>query len=143
MRGRWPHGPEYLDKLEGSVEAKERLKAILDTMYGEARLQDVCDQLDLGETRVRQLREVGLQAALTAIEAKPAGRPSRVTTLESETIRVLQERVRELEHALHLAQVREEAALVLSLVSRTSQEGSADDEEKKTPSPAVRIRKPR
>ena len=32
MRGRWPSGPEYVDKLSGSVETKQRLKAILDTM---------------------------------------------------------------------------------------------------------------
>ena len=68
MRGRWPSGREYVDKLSGSAETKERLKTIFDTMYGEKRLLEACAQLDIGETRFHQLRELALQAALAAIE---------------------------------------------------------------------------
>jgi hypothetical protein len=146
MRGRLPAGPEYIDKLKGSPETKERLKAILDTLYGEARVLEVCAQLGLGETRFHQLREAALQAALTAIEPRPAGRPSRTTSTEAERIDALERRVRELEQALHEAQVREEIALVLPHVQRTGpgREGSpAGGAEKKTPSLAVKIRKPR
>ena len=68
MRGRWPAGPEYIDKLVGDADTKDRLKAILDTLYGQARLLEVCNLLDIRETRFHQLREAALQAALTAIE---------------------------------------------------------------------------
>jgi hypothetical protein len=58
MRGRLPTGlEECLDKLEGDVETKERLKAVFDVVYGEMRLQEACALLNLGETRVHQLRK--------------------------------------------------------------------------------------
>ena len=72
MRGRWPSGLEYIDKLEGTVESKERLKAVLETLHGQARLLEACAQLQIGETRFHQLRETALQGALTALEARPA-----------------------------------------------------------------------
>jgi hypothetical protein len=145
MRGRLPDGPEYLDKLAGSMDTKERFKAILDTMFGAARLLEVCARLGISETRFHQLRETALQAGLTAIEPRPAGRPSRAASAQAEEIRVLQQRVRELEHALQEAQVREEIALVLPHLRRT--DGDADATavgvEKKTPPRPVKIRKSR
>lgn len=145
MRGRWPQGPEYVDKLESSLETKERLKAILDTLYGQARLLETCDQLGISETRFHQLRAQALQGALTAIEPRPAGRPCKATTAEAELIESLQARVRELEQALHEAQVREEIALVLPHLHRT--DGAAEigtvAAEKKTRRPTVKMRKPR
>jgi hypothetical protein len=145
MRGRWPDGPEYLDKLQGSLQTKERLKAILDTLYGQARLQEACAQLDISETRFHQLREAAMQAAVTAIEPRPSGRPSRAASAQAEEIRMLQQRVRELEQALHESQVREEIALVLPQLRRT--DGAACTTiagvEKKTPPPPVKIRKSR
>jgi len=116
MRGRLPQGPEYIDKLDGACEEKERLKAILDTMYREKRMLEACAELGIGETRFHQLRQAAMQAALTAIASKPAGRPSLAGLSESEQIRMQQQRIEELELALHLAQVREEIALVLPQV---------------------------
>jgi hypothetical protein len=143
MRGRLPTGlEECLDKLEGDVETKERLKAVFDVVYGEMRLQEACALLNLGETRVHQLRETALRGALTAIKPKPAGRPSRVMSPELERIRVLEERVQELEQALHAAGVRDEVALVLQRPS-AGENALDDNDEKKTPPRTVRIRKPR
>jgi hypothetical protein len=146
MRGRWPAGPEFLDRLVGSVEDKERLKAILDTMYGEKRLLEVCAQLDLGETRFHQLRELALQAALSAITRRPAGRPSRASASEAELVRALQARVQQLEQALHEAQVREEIALVLPRLARPAGPGegpTALAAGKKTRPGRVKMRKSR
>jgi hypothetical protein len=140
MRGRYPAGPEYIDKLEGSEEAKERLKAILDTLYGQLRLLEACAQLGIGETRIHQLREMVLQAALRAIEPRPAGRPSRAATSETERIRALEQQVQELDLALHEAQVRAEIALILPQHRRTDEGETA---EKKMPPEHVKIRKPR
>jgi hypothetical protein len=142
MRGRWPAGPEYIDKLVGEQETKERLKAILDTLYGQARLLEVCDQLDIRETRFHQLRETALQGALSALTPRPAGRPSRASASETEEIRALRQRIAELERALLEAQVREEIALVLPHLQRNN--GDRDTgEEKKMPSQRVKVRKPR
>ena len=40
MRGRNPSGPEYVDQPEGSERAKERLKAVLETLAGSCRVRD-------------------------------------------------------------------------------------------------------
>jgi hypothetical protein len=151
MRGRWPSGREYIDKLTGSDETKARLKAIFDTMYAGKRLQEACAEVGVGETRLHQLREVALQAALTAIEPRPAGRPSRAVAAEPERIRTLEQRVKDLELALHEAQVREEIALVLPHLRQPSRpvatsvaEGvTTVAEEKKTRLRRLKIRKPR
>ncbi len=42
MRGRYPSGPEFVDKLDGSPEAKERLKVLLETIAGQLRVGDAC-----------------------------------------------------------------------------------------------------
>ena len=123
MRGRWPQGLEYIDKLDGSLQTKERLKTILETLMGPTRMLEACAQLQIGETRFHQLRQVALQAALSALEPRPGGRPSRSASADNERIRALQERVAELEHALHEAQVREEIALVLPHLQRTVGDG--------------------
>jgi hypothetical protein len=146
MRGRWPQGLEYLAKLDGSQETKERFKVILQTLMGPTRMLEACAQLEIGETRFDQLRQVGLQAALTAMEPRPGGRPSRTATAEAETIRALQARVAELEHALHKAQVREEIALVLPRQQRTAggeRTPDAGADEKKMRRRPVKISKPR
>src|SRR5260370_39470645 len=88
-------------------------------MSGEQRLLEACAQLEVGETRFHQLRELARQGALSAIEPRPAGRPSRAPWSEAEQIRALQARIEELELALHEAQVREEIALVLPHLRRT------------------------
>jgi hypothetical protein len=146
MRGRWPAGLAYIVKLEGSVETKERFKSILCTLFREARVLEVCAQHDIGETRFEQLREMSIQGALNSIEPRPAGRPSRARAgTQAEQIRVLQQRVRELEHALHEAQVRAEIALVLQPARRDEQDDrmTATGLEKKMPRPRVKIRKSR
>lgn len=146
MRGRWPHGLEYIDQLDGAVPTKERLKTILETLLGETRMLEACARLDLGETRFHQLRQTALQAALRALEPRPSGRPSRSATAADETIRALQARVAELEQALHQAQVREEIALVLPRLQRTADAvpaPTAGADEKKMRRRHVRIRKPR
>jgi hypothetical protein len=144
MRGRWPSGPEYIDKLLGDAESKERLKAVLDTLYGQARLLEVCDQLDIRETRFHQLRWLALQGALSALMPRPAGRPSRASASQSEEIHALKQRVAELERALLEAQVREEIALVLPHLQRTDGHGERETgEEKKMPPRRVKVHKPR
>ena len=100
MRGRYPSGLEYVEKLDGATEDKERLKAILATMTGEVRWLEACDQLGISESRMHQLRAYALQGALDGIRPRPAGRPSRLTTADGERIRELEQRVQELELAV-------------------------------------------
>jgi transposase-like protein len=124
MRGRIPAGPEYVEQLQGSTKAKERLRALLETMLGQARVQEACGRLGICEQRYRQLRVVALQAALASVEDQPPGRPRRAE--ESAEIAALRQQVLELQRELRLALVREEVALALPRVSATAPDQATD-----------------
>jgi hypothetical protein len=117
MRGRYPSGPEYVDvqHLHGSAQAKERLRVILETMMGKWRVGEACERLSICEQRFRQLRAELLQAALERMEVRPAGRPRRAEEPE-ETV-ALRRQLEAMQRELHVAQVREEIALVLPQVA--------------------------
>jgi transposase-like protein len=117
MRGRIAAGPEYVEHLEGSDKAKERVRIILETMQGQCRVQEACERLGICEQRFRQLRETLLQAAVASVEDRPAGRPRRLE--EPVEVTTLRQQVAQLERELQAAQVREEIALALPQVNRT------------------------
>src|SRR5215471_4115500 len=111
MRGRFPSGWEYIERLQGSDKAKARLRAILETLGGEERVAAACRRLDICAQRFRQLRQQGLQAALRSLEDQSPGRPAQAA--ESEEIASLRRAIEELSVQLHTAQVREELALLM------------------------------
>jgi transposase-like protein len=133
MRGRYPDGPaELLEALDGTTEDKQRVQAILETVFGPARVVQTCEQLDIGETRFRQLRELALQGALDGIRARPSGRPSGHA--DAERIRELEQQLAETKLELQQALVRTEVALILP--HRTEVEPI-----KKGPCSSVKLRK--
>jgi hypothetical protein len=111
MRGRYPLGPEYVEQLAGSPEAKRRAKIILETLTGQRRVQDACQALQISEQRFAQLRQEMLQAAVERLETRAAGRPRRQAAAPD--VSALGEQLAETEEALRAAQVREEIALTL------------------------------
>lgn len=134
MRGRYPAGlEECIDELDGTMEDKQRLRTILATLSGTARLFESCAALDVGETRFRQLRRRALQSALDGIKAKPSGRPSKAATFEAQRLSELERLLADKELALQQALVREEVALILPQVAARAG--------KKTLRPSVRLRK--
>jgi len=127
MRGRYPAGVEYVDQLDAAPQDKERLKAILQTLAGEARVQEACARLGIRETRFHQLRERALRGALEAIARRPAGRPGQPAAVPAERVRELEAALAAKERELQQAQVREEVALILA-----RDQASAARAEKKT-----------
>jgi hypothetical protein len=113
MRGRLPSGPEYVEQLEGSATAKQRVKVILETMAGTCRVQEACQRLGISEPRFEQLRVLILQAALERLEPRPAGRPARTTIAADERINALEAQLAELNMKLQVSQARTEIALAL------------------------------
>ena len=113
MRGRYPAGLECMDELDGEAEEKQRLRLILKTLSGQARLLEACEQLGIGETRFRQLRARALRGALDGLKPKPLGRPSLAATPTAERLRELEQLLAEKDLALQQALVREEVALIL------------------------------
>jgi len=129
MSGRYAAGPEYVDRLEGSAEAKQRAKVILQTLHGGLRVQDACRLLGICEQRFHQLREEMLQAAVARLEARPAGRPRRAA--EPADVQALKEELRGKELELRAANLREEIALAMPHLSVPPSE-SAPPEKKRT-----------
>ena len=75
VMGRPNKGVEHVDKVDASRHQKERLKAILRTMFGEVPVQDACAQLGIGRARFQMLRDDCLQAAADALTPGRPGRP--------------------------------------------------------------------
>src|SRR5437870_1826334 len=97
MRERLPSGPEYVQHLEGSKQAKERLQAVLETMTGACRVGEASARLGISEQRFHQLRQQLLQAALDQLEPKPSGRPQRAATATPAEVAELRAKLDELE----------------------------------------------
>jgi helix-turn-helix protein len=121
MRGRTPSGPEYVDRLSGSETAKERLKVVLETMTGAARVREACERLQICEQRFHQLRQQMMEAALAALEPRSPGRPAGAASggaasAADEQVRVLEEQLLAKDVELRAAKVREELALALPRV---------------------------
>jgi hypothetical protein len=121
MRGRRPWGPEYAETLKLSELAQERLKVVLQTIAGQCRIGDACARLGISEQRFDQLREESLLAAGERLELRAAGRPVQTPSPAQDQIRLLEEKVAELEIELRVARTRAEIALVLPQVGSAAE----------------------
>jgi hypothetical protein len=138
MRGRQPAGVDYVDLLEGSAQAKQRAKVILQTLQGALRVAQACEVLGICEQRFHQLREEMLQAAVARLEARPSGRPRRAAPAED--LQELQAQLAQRELELRAAQLRDEIALVLP--PRPGADTEPPTSPKKTPRPSRRRARP-
>ncbi len=125
-KGRPSLGPALADKVEGSQQAKERLKLILQTIAGELSVADACKQLGLSEARFHELRQQWMQDACAALEPKPLGRPKETTIEEEVELLRLHRENQKLQLHLRAAQIREEIAIAMPhvLQPRKDQPGS-------------------
>ena len=112
-KGRPSLGPALADKVEGSEQAKERLKLILQTIAGELSVADACKQLGLSEARFHELRQQWMQDACAALEPKPLGRPKETTIEEEVELLRLHRENQKLKLHLRAAQLREEIAIAM------------------------------
>src|SRR5262245_5324583 len=110
MRGRRPVGPELAEQLDGSAEARRRMRVVLATIAGTCRVREACEQLGICEQRFETIRATAIGAGIEALEARPMGRPPKVLTEAQAEIERLRERVAELEAQLRVAAVRAELA---------------------------------
>jgi hypothetical protein len=132
MRGRYPSGPDCLNDLPGSGLAKERARAILETITGQRRVQEVCDALHISEQRFRQLRTEMMTASIGSMEPGHAGRPRHTLTPEQMEILQLKQRLADKEVELKAAEARAEIALILPRVRQDSAAHNSGEPEKKT-----------
>ena len=113
MRGRYPSGPEYVEQVAGSEIAKQRARALLETIAGTRRVQEACQLLGISEPRFDQLRIHGLAQLVQSMEPRLAGRPPQTPTPADERIRTLEAEVASLRMQVRIAQTRTEVALIL------------------------------
>jgi transposase InsO family protein len=113
MRGRKPAGPESVEQVPGSDEAKKRARTLLETVAGTCRVLEACDRLDISEPRYHQLKTHMLETIVAGLEPGKPGRPAQKPSPEEQRIAALQQQVAELELKLQAAQARTEIALVL------------------------------
>lgn len=100
MRGRTPVGPELAEQLDGSEQARERMRVILQTLAGTMRVSEACAEFGICQQRFETIRTEAIQAGIEALEVKPAGRPARVEPENQEELNRLEELEVELEAAL-------------------------------------------
>lgn len=112
-RGRKALGPRKALRMEGSDEAKRRLRVILETIAGRWTVADACRELGISEARFHQLRDGALKGALGALEPGPVGRPPGAQAEEDGRLAALEAEVKELRIDLRASQIREEIAAVM------------------------------
>jgi hypothetical protein len=110
-RGRRTDGAKLVDRLNGSAEAKARLKMILETLSAERTAGQAGLAVGIGERRLHKLRLRALQHALSSLEFQPVGRRARQPSQDDRHIEVLEAEVQRLRIDLRAAQIREEIAL--------------------------------
>ena len=117
-RGRPSTGAGIVDRLQGSRQAKQRLKLILRTLAGEITIHQACSQLHIGNSRFHQMRTEVLQAAADALEPRPRGRPLAPRSPQDDRIKELNRQVQSLKVDLQAAQIREELTMLLPVLNR-------------------------
>ena len=113
-RGRKPPGPEFVYRLVGTAEQKERLKAILETLLGQRRLTEASADLEITPQRFHMLREQAMQGAMDALAPRPLGRPPQTPTPQQERIDALECENELLRRALESSGLRTEIAVLLA-----------------------------
>ena len=111
--GRPPKGPELVDRLEGSEEAKHRLKIVLETIQGKRSVREAIEILGISETRFHVIREKALSGAVASLEPGVRGRPPSGDDLPPEMV-ALQEENEALREALAREKVRGDVAEIMA-----------------------------
>jgi hypothetical protein len=108
-----PSGPELVEGIEGSPEAKERLKVILETIAGTKTIAEACERLGIGEAAFHKLRTRHLEEAVKGLEPRKPGRKPEKKREEDEGLLALEDKVASLERELKAARIREKIALAM------------------------------
>jgi hypothetical protein len=99
--------------LDGSERAKERLEVMLETVAGTVTIREACDRLGIEEAMFFRLRAQALQAGLSRLEPRPAGRPPRRPSPEDQRIAELEKELQEKELQQKALQAQLEIAQIM------------------------------
>src|ERR1051326_5078582 len=118
--GRPPLGPELVDRLDLSELARDRLRAIFETVIGTVSVKDACVKLGITETHFHNLRREALEAAGESLEPQAPGRKPKAQPGTDPQLRALEQENHELKVHLEAMRLREEIAVIAPhLLERT------------------------
>lgn len=108
-----PKGVDHVDKLDGSSEAKKRVKVILETIVGQKTVAAACEALGLSEARFHELRAQVLAAAVAGAEPGRSGRPAKAEPAPGTEVEKLKEELLQMRIELQASRIREEIAIAM------------------------------
>lgn len=125
-RGRPPKGPDLVDALDASEDAKARAKIFLQSIQGTLSAAEASARLGVSETRFHEMRTEWLAQATALLEPKPRGRPpAPEPSEEAKEIQRLKAQMVEMAIDLKAAQIREKVMLIAPhLLDKERQQGS-------------------
>lgn len=126
--GRPGQGPELVEGLAGTPEAKRRLKLVLETLAGERSVAEACRELGLGEANFHKLRRQALAAALARLAGLLPGRKRVEPSAQEQEIAALRAQLQRKDLALEIARYRENLALTMPYLLKRR---AAEEEAKK------------
>jgi hypothetical protein len=112
-RGRPNKGADLVTDVEGSEQARQRLKIILQTLAGAMTIEQGCDALGVRRSGFHKLRRQFLARATDLLEPRPRGRQRRQASEVDRQIAQLKHQIVQLKLDLKAQQIREEIALVM------------------------------
>jgi hypothetical protein len=114
-------GPDLVDRLDLSELARDRLRAIFETVIGTVSVKDACAKLGITETHFHNLRREALEAAGESLEPQAPGRKPKVQAAPDGRLQALQQENHELKVHVEAMRLREEIAVIAPhLLERTS-----------------------
>src|SRR5215831_11846288 len=113
VRGRPPRVAAWVEHLDGSAEAKARLRALLEALGGRQTIRQASRVLGISGRRLHAVRRELLQEMLDRLEPRPAGRPPRPAAAAEAATAALRAEVRDLRLELQAARIRAEIALAM------------------------------
>lgn len=122
-RGRPVKGSGLVDGLDGSADAKLRLKLILETVSGKSTIEEACRELGIGESRFHAMREAALAKMLAGLEPSPAGRPPKVKPEDDPERENLRKELFQAKLELQAARIREQIAISMPHLLQSRKEG--------------------
>lgn len=125
--GRPNKGSDLVNDLSGSDESKLRLKLILDSIAGKISIKEVCEQLNICESRFHKLRSDVLQNILTDLQPKPKGRPPAEFDKRDEEIKELKNELRKIRLDCKALEIKAEIAVLAPQLLK--EDGSLDEQE--------------
>jgi len=114
-------GPKLVDGLEGSPEAKKKVKVILETLLGGRSIEEACRELGIGEAAFHKMRTKALEKFVKDCEPERPGRKP-LPREEAGQVEKLEAEVKQLGRELLASRVREELAVAFPFLGKRMQE---------------------